>query len=186
MQSLSLAAGRQVPVGRIDAKYIPAGRTPARNRPPAHSDDVSTPGRVNSAAMSILKALAAGLAVGIALIEGLCQALAAFTPLPLMCPPGPHAASGMPYALPLALIWLAGGAAAGAMASGMARRRTTGWITGAALCIPLALIAVLSDTGGNLAFVALPLFAAGAGAEFAGRMMARDRSAHSPDGSTAL
>lgn len=136
--------------------------------------------------MSILKALAAGLAVGIALIEGLCQALAAFTPLPLMCPPGPESASGMPYVLPLALIWLAGGLAAGAMAAGMARRRFTGWITGAALCIPLALIAVLPDAGGSLPLVAVPLFAAGAGAEFAGRLMTRDRSAHSPGDGTAL
>lgn len=136
--------------------------------------------------MSILKALAAGAAVGVVLIEGLCQALTAFTPLPLMCPPGPDR-SAILHILPLALIWLPGGVAAGAMAAGMAGRRAPGWITGAALCIPLALIAVLLDVAGSeLAVVALPLFAAGAGAELAGRLIKRDRRTRSPDRGTAL
>lgn len=136
--------------------------------------------------MSIIKALAAGIAVGVVLIEGLCQALTAFTPLPPMCPPGPDG-TGALHILPLALIWLTGSVAAGTMAAGMTRRRPTGWITGAALCIPLALIVVLLDvTGGELAIVALPLFAGGAGAELAGRLIVYDRHTRSPDRGTAL
>lgn len=126
------------------------------------------------------------MAVGIVLIEGLCLGIAAFTPLPQFCPPGAWPDSPGWQPLPLALIWIPGAWAAGAMAAGVAGRRSTGWTTGAALSIPLALIAVLLDASrSELTIIALPLFAAGAGAEFTARLMQRDR-ARSPGSDTAL
>lgn len=124
--------------------------------------------------MTILKALAAGLTVGIVVIEGLCAAVAAFTPFPPPCPLRvPIETMPVPA---MVLVWLAGSAAAGAMATGIAGRGTTGWIAGALLCLPLAVTAALSGptNSASAALIMLPLFGAGAGATLAGRLLADD------------
>lgn len=124
--------------------------------------------------MRALKAIASGLVVGVILIEALLAGLTVLLPAPLLTSVSDYPAR--PLAWPLlpipALVWLVGGAAAGAMATAMNQSAWTGVLAGLVLAVPAVLIVGLIEPGdsGILLAGCLPLAGAAAGSALASRL----------------
>lgn len=126
--------------------------------------------------MRIFKALAAGLAVGVILLEALRTAVQAFAPGHNLYDLAANAgAVPLTALLGLAGAWLLAGTFAGAMATAMAGNRLAGWLAGMLLCLPAGLILMLSGLEGSVVAIAsLPLVGAIAGSAIARRVVRRD------------
>lgn len=123
--------------------------------------------------MDTLKALLAGLLVGIILIESLAAGLAVLLPADLLTV---SIAGGRIPAWPLfplpALIWLLGSTAAGAMATAMRRQAAAGMVCGALLAVSAFVLVNLTTPGNPMALLAaaVPLAGAAAGSALARRL----------------
>ncbi|HLS05940.1 MAG TPA: hypothetical protein VK036_06550 [Wenzhouxiangella sp.] len=124
--------------------------------------------------MRALKAIASGLVVGVILIEAALAGLAVLLPPSVLMSSSDYPAE--PLAWPLlpvpALVWLVGGAAAGAMAAAMNKSAWTGVLAGLVLAVPAALVVGLVEPGdsGILLAGCLPLAGAAAGSALAARL----------------
>ena len=95
--------------------------------------------------MRILKALAAGLLIGVIVTEALMAAIGVFAANPNLHEdlaagrllPGMHL-------MAVAAAWLLGSTLAGAMSTAMSGLRLLGWIAGGLLCLPALLILLLA------------------------------------------
>lgn len=134
--------------------------------------------------MATLKALLAGLLVGIVLIEGISAGLAVLLPVDLLVV---SFAGGRIPAWPLfpvpALVWLLGSTAAGAMATAMGRHPAAGVGCGALLALSAFVVVTLVTPGNPMALLAaaVPLGGALAGSALARRIEALEHSVSSTD-----
>lgn len=123
--------------------------------------------------MDTLKALLAGLLVGIILIESLAAGLAVLLPAALLTVSfeGGRIPAWPLFPLP-ALIWLLGSMAAGAMATAMRGQAVAGIVCGALLAISVFVLVNLTTPGNPMALLAaaLPLAGAAAGSALARRL----------------
>lgn len=124
--------------------------------------------------MKTLKATACGLLVGVILIEALLGGLTVLLPSSLLMSVSTYPPAPQPWPLlPIpAVIWLLGGAAAGAMAAAMRQSGWTGVFAGLVLAVPAALIVGLVEPGdsGILLAACLPISGAAAGSALASRL----------------
>src|SRR5690625_7503947 len=99
--------------------------------------------------MRALKAIASGLVVGVILIEAALAGLAVLLPPSVLMSSSDYPAE--PLAWPLlpvpALVWLVGGAAAGAMAAAMDYSAWTGVLAGLVMALSAALVVVWAELG---------------------------------------
>jgi hypothetical protein len=121
----------------------------------------------------MLRALAAGLAIAVIVIEALLAGLQLYT--------GSHAhielAAGQVLPTTILLVtgtfWLLGGVLAGAMATGVSGWRITGWMAGALLTLPLLVMLLLAGFPWAVTlFAGAPLAGSIAGAAAASRALA--------------
>ena len=95
--------------------------------------------------MHMLKALAAGLIVGVIVTEALLAAIGVLAGNPGL-PEDLAAGQPLPgmHLVAVATAWLVGSTLAGAMSTAMSGFRLLGWVVGGLLCLPTLLILVLA------------------------------------------
>lgn len=128
-----------------------------------------------------LKALTAGVVVGVIVIEAACAVVDLLTPDHELFALADHATVLSPViTAAVALAWLCGGAAGGAMSTAISTRRAVGWTCGLLLSLPPALIVLVTkpDTG-LVAGAFLPLAGAVAGSVLAAALQATESGHHS-------
>jgi hypothetical protein len=117
--------------------------------------------------MRVLGALAAGLIIGVILIEAISAGLLVLLPDGWMRVEA-EGGFGQPVVWPLlpipALVWLVGGLAGGAMASAMATRVGWGLCVGVLLAVPAYVLVGLTTPGNPMALLAAALPVAGSAA----------------------
>lgn len=129
--------------------------------------------------MLVLKALAAGVLVGVILIEAVLAGLRSLIPeAALIVNAGEHFVGPLIWPLlPLpAMIWMLGGALGGAMTAAMAPKTGWGLGVGALLALPAFVLVGMVTPGNPAAFLAaaIPVAGSAAGTALAARLRHED------------
>ncbi len=134
--------------------------------------------------MRTLAGIAAGLLVGVVLLEALAAGLLVLVPdSVLRADFGQYGLLLWPLLPVPALLWLSAGLAAGAMTTAVARCPLVGILAGAGLAVPAGLVVGLAWPGSaqTVLAAALPLSGAAAGALLVARVLKADRAVSVPD-----
>lgn len=134
--------------------------------------------------MRILFALATGLVVGTVLVEALLAGLLVLLPASLLqIQTSANEALAWPLMTLPALVWTAGGAACGAMATAMSQRAAVGVAGGILMALAACLLVNLTTPGSETSLLAalLPLTGSVAGTLLAAHLVRADATVSATD-----